>query len=337
MPTVLQFDRPGPTSELKFRDIPEPDPGPGEVRYDVLAFALNRGDLFLMADTYYNSPDLPSRIGQEAAGIVTAVGPDVTEFEVGDLVSSIVQEDNHYCVNGEFAVTPAAFLARWPAGFNAIEACAIWSAAITAYYPFVELARVTSDDAVLVTAGSSTVGTGAIQLARALGARVIATTRSASKAASLRQLGADHVIVTGDQAFHHELMEVTGGMGARVVFDPVAGDFIQHYVQGLAPHAQVYLVGALSGALDVRFPILPLVRSGASITGMSIYNYHRDPEMFGRAKSYLTGQFDSGAIRPVIDRTFGFRETVDAYDYMLQGRQLGKIVVEVDPRATRGT
>ncbi len=333
MPIVLQFDRPGPRTELKFRDIPEPTPGPGEVLYKVLAFALNRGDLLYVADTYYNSPVFPARVGQEAAGIVTAVGPGVTQFRAGDHVSSIVQEEGRYCVNGEFAVTPERFLAPWPKGYNAIEACAVWSAAITAYYPFVELAHVKPDDWVLVTAGSSTVGTGAIQVAKCLGAKVIATTRTASKAARLKDLGADHVLQTGGEPIGDKLLEITGGKGVRVVFDPIAGDFVACYAEGLAKDALVYLVGALSGKLDVSFSILPLVRSGASIVGMSIYNYHSDPGKFERAKAFISKELERGRIKPVVDRTFDFRETIDAYGYMEEGGQFGKIVVRVVPEA----
>jgi NADPH2:quinone reductase len=333
MPVVLQFDNPGPPTVLRFRDIPIPVLGPKEVCYKVLAFGHNRADLLYMADNYYNSPTYPARLGHDAAGIVQAVGSAVTKFAVGDHVSSIAQEQVGYGVNGEFAVTPEEYLAHWPKGFNALEACSVWSSAITAYYTFVELAKVGPGDTVLITAASSTAGTGAIQMAKLLGARVIGTSRTGEKAAFLRKAGADEVIATNEVKVSDEVMRLTGGTGVRVVFDMIAGKFVDQYIGGLADRGLVYLVGALGGELEMTVTLQRLFHTGGSIAAFSIFNQHRHKDQLERAKTFISAALSSGKFRPIIDRVFEFADTIESYRYMEANGQQGKIVVRVSAEA----
>ena len=329
MPVILQFDRCGGPENLKFRDVPLPPPGPGEVRYAVEAFALNRGDLFWLADTYYNSPALPARIGQEACGIVDAVGAGVTDFEVGDRVCSLVQEEGRYCVNGEFAITPQRYLVEWPRSLSAEEAAAVWSQALTAYYALVELAAVRRDQTVLVTGGSSTSGNGAIQMAKLLGARVLATSRTLDKQDFLRELGADAVIGTDVEDVGESIRSATGGHGADVIFDTVAGSLMPRYLAALAANARIYIVGALEGSMELSGPIIPLIRAGASITGFSLYNHNRIDAHLARAKAFIGAALENRQLRPVIDRVIPFEDAVKGYQALREGKQRGKIVVRV--------
>ena len=329
MPRILQFDEVGGPEKLVFRDMPLLEPGPGEVRYIVHAFALNRGDLFWLADTYYNSPQLPARIGQEACGIVDAVGPGVTAFKVGDRVCSIVQEDGRYCVNGEFAISLERYLASWPEGLPAEEACANWSRALTSYYPFVELAPVVPGTHVMVTAASSTSGTGAVQMAKLLGAYVVATSRTSEKTDFLYELGADVVIATDECELGSAMRAATCGHGVDVIFDTVAGSLMPRYFEGLADGARIFLVGALDNQLTLSGPIIPFVQAGASITGFSIYNHNRIDEQLGRAKVFIERAIADGQITAVIDRVFGFHDAIRAYEYLAGGTQKGKIIVRV--------
>ncbi len=329
MAVILQFDRFGGPEVLEFRDVALADPGPGEVRYRVEAFALNRGDLFWLADSYYNSPVLPARIGQEAYGIVDAIGPDVVGFAPGDRVCSLVQEDGRYCVNGSFAISPARYLVHWSGGDRPEEGCAMWSQALTAYYALVELVAVGPGRTVMVTAGSSTAGNGAIQMARLLGARVIATSRTFAKRDFLLALGADVVIATDEEDLAARVREETGGRGADVVFDTVAGPMMARCIEALAPGARVFIVGALSNDLALSGSILPLVRAAATITGYSIFTYNREDALLARAKAFIAAAIADGRLRPVIDRVFPFTEAVEAYAYLASGAQRGKIVVRV--------
>lgn len=329
MAIILQFDEFGGPDVLRFRDVAPTPPGRSEVRYRVEAFALNRGDLFWLADQYYNSPALPARIGQEACGVVDAVGEGVADFSVGDRVCSLVQEDGRYCVNGEFAISPARYLVRAPDGLRPEESCALWSQALTAYYPFVELAAVRAGQTVLVTAGSSTSGNGAIQMAKLLGARVIATSRTSEKTGFLRGLGADAVITTESEDLGARLHEETGGKGVDVVFDVVAGCIMPSYLAALARGGKVFIVGALSNDLNLSGPLIPLVRAAATITGFSVFNHNRIDEHLARAKRFISDAIADRKLVPVIDRVFAFNETVDAYRYLASGAQRGKIVVVV--------
>jgi NADPH:quinone reductase-like Zn-dependent oxidoreductase len=329
VPLIIQFDEVGGPDNLRFREVPLTAPGPGEVRYVVHAFALNRGDLFWLADTYYNSPELPARIGQEACGIVDAVGAGVSEFKIGDRVCSLVQEEGRYCVNGEFAITPERYLVPWPKGLPAAQACALWSQALTAYYPLVELAAVHAGQYVLVTAGSSTSGNGAIQMARLLGARVLTTSRSLEKRDFLLALGAQAVIATDREDVGERIRQETDGHGVDIVFDTVAGSLMPRYLEGLASGARIFIVGALEGRFELSGPIIALIRSGASITGFSIFNHNLIDAQLARAKWFIGDAIAGGRLTAVIDRIVPFQKTVEAYRFLQTGRQRGKVVVQV--------
>jgi NADPH:quinone reductase-like Zn-dependent oxidoreductase len=283
-----------------------------------------------LAGNYYNSPVLPARIGQEACGIVDAVGPGVTRFKVGDRVCSLVQEDGRNCVNGEFAVTPERFLVHWPAELPAEKACAIWSQALTAYYPFVELANVQHGDTVLVTAGSSTSGNGAIQMAKLLGARVLTTSRTMDKRDFLLRIGADSVLTTEEGVdLGQRIRDATQERGVDVVFDTIAGSMMPRYFEGLASNARILIVGALSGEFELSGPILPLIRAGASITGFSVFNHNRIDAQLARAKAFITHAIADGKLTAIVDRVFPFSESISAYRYLASGSQSGKIIVRV--------
>lgn len=340
MPKIVQFDQLGGPENLVLRDVAPPEPGLGEVRYKVEAWGLNYGELMWLGDRYYNSPQLPARIGSEACGIVDAVGPDITEFKVGDQVASIPhastsRSDGRYLAAGEWAIAPARYLASWPKEVSAEKACSLWSQAITAYYCFVELAKVEPGTIVLITAGTSGSGIGAIQLAKLLGATVIATTRTGAKRDFLLKVGADYVIATDSEDLSARIREVTEGHGVDVIYDLVTGNMVSRYLEGLANGAKIYVVGGLD---DIKFTVdaLPLVRSAATITGFSIFNHNTIDEQLQRAKDFILKAFREGALDPIVDRVFPFSETVQAYQYLASGQQSGKIVVKVGA-ATSGS
>jgi NADPH:quinone reductase-like Zn-dependent oxidoreductase len=201
---------------------------------------------------------------------------------------------------------------------------------MTAYFPVVELGRAGPGDFVLVVAGSSSAGLGATQLARLQGARVIATSRTFAKRDFLLQHGAEAVIATGEEDLAARIRELTGGKGVRIVYDPIAGSFVSRYVEGLADNAQIFLYGGLSGEMTVSFPILPVVRAGATVTGYSLINHTRDREQLCRARDFIADALARGALPPpVVDRVFPFAETVESVRYMQSGVQRGKIAVRV--------
>jgi NADPH:quinone reductase-like Zn-dependent oxidoreductase len=330
MALVLQVTGEGGPEVLQLADVTPPDPGPGEVRFTVQAFALNRADLLYISNTHYTPLKLPSRLGSEAAGVVEAVGAGVTGFKLGDRVSSVpffTEHSDRYGVQGDFAIVPSAYLAPWPEGFSAAEACSVWMQYLTAYFALAEICRLGSGMNVLIVAGASTAGIGAIQTARALGARVIATTRSPEKVDFIRGLGAAEVILTADGApFADRIMSATGGAGFDLAFDPVSGPFTARYIDAIARGGKVLIYGALE-SLVISLPLLPVVRAGGWVHAYSMFNHVMHSKDLARGIAFVMDQIERRNFRPVIDRVFPLADAVAAYRHMLGNTQMGKIVV----------
>ncbi|NUH40147.1 zinc-dependent alcohol dehydrogenase family protein [Streptomyces samsunensis] len=315
---------------LVIRDLDVPEPGPGEVRLRVSAYGLNQADILLMSNRHYAISDLPMRLGYEASGVVEAVGPGVTRFGVGDRVSTIPNIDGPYSCANEYALAREEFTTPWPEGWSAAEAAGFWMQYLTAYYPMKEIFPVAEGDWVLITAASGGTGLGAIRIGKALGARVIATTRTSEKCAFLREQGADATIATAEEDMTAAIMSITGGEGVRLVSDGVGGGFVAQYVDALAFDGIAYVHGGLSGTNEVSFPILPLVRRRAGLYGYSLINETRDPEALRRGIGFVTELINSEALgRPVIDRVYPLCEASAAYERMKAGLQRGKIIIAV--------
>lgn len=312
---------------LVIRAVEGREPGPGEVRYRVHAIGLNRADLAYMQGGHYTATVYPSRICYEAAGTVDAVGEGVSEFQVGDRVSAIPFGDHAYCVGAESAITPADYLGEWPAGYPAAEAAAIWMQYCTAYFPFKELAPVSRGDTVLVSAASSSAGLGAIQIARLLGATVIASTRTPDKQEFLLRAGAHHVVTMSEGTLAEQILACTGGEGVRLVYDAVGGRFMHQYADAVAQDAQIFVYGAVAGDSTIHAPILPLIRKGAVIRLYSLINVARDLAAVRRARLFISLALRAGALRPIVDRVFPFERAADGFEYMQSGAQRGKIVL----------
>lgn len=206
MKKVLQFSECGGPEKLSLIESAVKEPQATEVRFNVGAYALNQADLLYLRGEHTTKNIFPSRIASEACGVVDSVGPDVTRFKVGDRVSSIPFLTNQYGVAGEFAVTPECFLTLALPSLNDVENSALWMQYLTAYFPFVHIAGIGSTDTVLIGAGASSAGIAAIQLAKSLGATVIATTRTADKKAFIQQVGADVTLIDGSDNFYDAIM-----------------------------------------------------------------------------------------------------------------------------------
>ncbi len=209
MPKIVRFYEFGEADVLKLEDQPLVEPGEGEVRLKVEAIGLNRAEVGFRAGRYLELPQMfPSTLGYEASGVIEAIGSGVPGFQIGDRVSTVPAFSMlNYGMYGETAIAPASAVAHYPETLSAMEGTAIWMAYITAYGPLVEYGQVKADDFVLITAASSSVGYSAIQIAKAAGAVVIATTRSNIKKQMLLDKGADHVVVTNDEDLGSALKE----------------------------------------------------------------------------------------------------------------------------------
>jgi NADPH2:quinone reductase len=329
MAKIVRFHATGDAEVLKVEDLPLTEPGNGEVRLKVEAIGLNRAEVMYRHGQYLEAPDLPSRIGYEAAGTIDAVGPGVSGLHVGDRVSTIPSFSmGKYGVYGESAIIPAYAAAPYPDNLTAVEGAAIWMQFLTAFGALVEYGQISAQDNVLITAASSSVGLAAIQITRAAGALAIATTRGADKKQFLLDAGADHVIVTDEENLAERVMALTSATGASVVFDPVAGPMLEMLAAAAAPGATIFEYGALASA-PTPFPLFAALTKGLTIRGYTLFEIVKDAEKLARAKQYIRDGLQSGKLKPVIDRIFSLDAIVEAHRYMESNRQRGKIVVTV--------
>ncbi len=329
MPKIVRFYETGGAEVLKIEESPLVEPGEGEVRLAVKAIGLNRAEVMFRRGQYLENPELPSRLGYEAAGTVDAVGPGTSGIQIGDRVSTIPSFSMRtYGVYGESAVVPAYAAARYPGSLSPVEGAAIWMQYLTAYGALIEFGQLQKDAFVLITAGSSSVALAAIQIAKSVGALAIATTRGSGKKSFLRGAGADHVIVTEEEDLVEAVMAVTSGKGVSLVFDPVAGPLLGKLADAAAPGACIFEYGALSPA-PTTFPLFSALAKGLTVRGYTLFEIVRDPERLARGKRFVYKGIESCALKPVIDRTFPLESIVEAHRYMESNQQKGKIVVTV--------
>lgn len=325
MPKAIRFNQLGGPEVLHFEDIAERRPGVGEVLLKVEAVGLNRAESMYFHGVYMEKVNLPSGLGYEAVGTVTAVGPEVDAALMGKRFGTIPGFSmGEYPVLAEEAVVPASVLAAVPESFSAAEGAAVWMQYCTAYGALVPFGKVSAGDFVIITAASSSVGLAAIQIVKAEGGVSIATTRTAAKKEQLLALGADHVIVTDEEDLVSRVQEITGGKGARLVFDPVGGDFINTLGQATATGGTIFLYGMLSGK-PTPFPMSTFARK----IGMFGYTFNelRDTPEWETMKKYIFDHLQDGSFKPEIARTFPFAQSVEAYQYLESNEQIGKVVI----------
>ena len=329
MPKIVRFHETGGPEVLKIEDLPLAQPGESEVRLNVEAIGLNRAEVMFRQGRYLDAPELPSRLGYEAAGIVDAVGPGASDIHVGDRVSTIPAFSmGEHGVYGESAIVPSYAVAGYPGNLSPAEGAAIWMQYLTAFGALIDIGRLKEGDAVVITAASSSVGLAAIQITKAAGALAIATTRGAQKKQFLLDAGADHVIVTNEEDLAETVMAITVGKGANLIFDAVGGPLLEMLADAAAPGALIVEYGALSPAPTI-FPLFSSLKKGLTVRGYTMFEIVKDAERLARGKQYTYEGLDSGALKPLIDRTFTLNAIVDAHRYMESNQQKGKIVVTV--------
>jgi len=327
MPKILRLHEFIGPDGLRIDEVDAALPESNEVRFKVDAFALNYGDFELMENGYVFSVKLPSRIGDEAAGIVDAVGPDVTQFEIGDRVSSLPWMNEGYGVDGEFAIVPETFLAHYPDNLSAVEGCSIWVTYLTAYYALVEISKVKEGDYVLITAGSSSAGMAAMDVAHLLGATAIGTTRTDANKQFILDSGFDHVIVTGTEDISERVQKISNGKGARVIYDPIGGPQVMEFAGAMDQNCDIYLYGGMDPRPTV-VPEIEMTQKAAVLRPYSVYQHIYDEEQKERGIKYIYEALKSEKIKIRIDRTYPFEKFREAIDYQLKGKgRTGKIVI----------
>jgi NADPH2:quinone reductase len=329
MGRAVRFHQLGDAQVLKLEELEDRSPGPGELRMRVEAIGVNRADIQFRRGEYIEPPGFPSRLGYEAAGVIEAIGRDTSGFSIGDKVSVLPAFSlNQYGTYGETAILPAHAVTRYPRGLDAATAAGLWMPYLTAYGGLCEQPGLGKDKWVLITAATGGVGAAAIQVCRAVGAKVIATTRHREKADKLRALGADHIIDSSREDLTTAVHAATGGHGADLIFDPIAGATVQSLADCAADGGIITLYGYFAG-IATPLPLIPFLLKGLSFRSFSVFRLTGDADRLERAKRFISDGIERGQLTPAIDRTFAFNDIVRAHEYVEGNLQTGKVVISV--------
>jgi NADPH:quinone reductase-like Zn-dependent oxidoreductase len=312
---------------LRIEDIDVAPPPAGEVQIRVKAIGLNRADALMRSGTYIETPALPSGLGLEAAGIVEAVGAGVDGFVPGDAVSVVPSVSmSRWPAYGELATFPAHLVVKHPPSLDWTSAAALWMAYVTAYGALVDIAGLREGDVVAITAASSSVGLAAIQIARRVGARPVAVTRTSAKRAALLEAGAAHVVASDEEDVEQALKAFAGEAGVRVVFDPVGGPLFVPLTAAMARGGILIEYGGLSTEAT-PFPLFAVLSKSLTLRGYLVHEIVTDPARLAKAKRFILDGVEAGALRPVIARTFPFGQIEEAHRFLESNAQFGKVVV----------
>ena len=329
MARIVRIHEYGDASVLKLEAVDVPAPEPDEVQIEVKAIGLNRAEVMFRNHAYLQEAEFPSRLGYEAAGVVVAVGTGVTGFKAGDAVSVIPPLDiARWGTYGELANVPANLTVKHPENLSFEQAAASWMQYVTAWGALVEQAKLQKGDFVLVTAASSSVGLAALQIAGMVGATAVAVTRTRAKKQALLDAGAAHVIVSEEEDIVEATMALTGGLGARVVFDPIGGPSFVPLTQSMAKGGILLEYGALSPE-PTPFPLFTVLGRSLTLKGYLYSEIVSDQATLSRAKAFILNGLESGALRPIIARTFTLDNIQEAHRFLETNQQIGKIVVTV--------
>lgn len=319
-----QFDAFGvPRDVLKLRELPSPKPGGQECLVRTRALALNFPDMLVVEGKYQMKPDLPATPGMEAMGVVEEPGPG-SRFHQGQrvLVNQI-----HGCFAEEL-VAPDALLLEVPAGMSDEQAAGFHVTYQTSYFALVHRAALRPGEWLLVHGAAGGVGTSAVQLGKALGAKVIATAGGPKKCEVAKSCGANFVIDTRTQDFVAEVKKLTDGRGADVIYDPVGGETFEKSTKVIAFEGRILVIGFASGTIPT-VSVNRLLLKTAAVVGLQWGAYKLfAPEKVEAAHRELGALFTAGKINPVVyEQRFGFEQLVDAMDALSSREAYGKVVV----------
>jgi len=316
-------ENPTGVDALQWKALPTPAPKAGEVLIEIKAASLNFPDLLIVQNKYQMKPPVPFVPGSEYAGIVAAVGDGVTNLKVGQSVA---------CLSGTggFAthtIAPAALCMPLPPGFPHVDAAAFIMIYATSWHALVDRAQLKAGETVLVLGAAGGVGTSAIQIAKAMGARVIAAASSDEKCELCKSIGADATINYGSQDLREAVKELTGGKGPDVVYDPVGGDLTEPAFRTIAWRGRYLVIGFAAGPIPSLPLNLPLLK-GASIVGVFWGSFAKhEPKANAAMLAELARWYGEGRIKPVIDRTMPMAELKAAFARLGSRSVKGKLVM----------
>lgn len=316
-------DDPTGVEALKWQERPTPTPGPGEVLVRIEAASLNFPDLLIVQNKYQFKPPLPFVPGAEFAGVIESVGERVQGLQVGQAIACLAGTGGF----ATHALAPASLCLPLPAGFPAVDAAAFIMTYATSHHALIDRGQLKAGETVLVLGAAGGVGTAAIQIAKATGARVIAAASSDEKCRLCHQIGADETINYSRDNLRESLKTLTEGRGPDVVYDPVGGELAEPAFRSMAWRGRYLVIGFAGGPIPALPLNLPLLK-GASIVGVFWGDFaKREPQANAAMMQELVRWYREGKIKPVIDMTMPMKDLPQAYARMGSRAVRGKLVM----------
>jgi NADPH2:quinone reductase len=304
-------------------DWPEPEVGEHDILIDVKAAGLNFPDVLMIQGKYQYQPEMPFIPGGECAGVVAAVGANVSRFKVGDKVLS-AGGSGAFCQ--KIAVSELSAFPM-PDGLSFEQAAGVSITYFTSYYALKQRANIQPGETLLVLGAAGGVGTSAIELGKQMGAKVIAAASSDEKLALCKKLGADELINYSEVNLKDAIKELTGGKGVDVVYDPVGGDYAEPALRGMAWNGRYLVIGFASGPIPKIALNLALLK-GCSIVGVFWGRFTgEEPEVNLKNIEELWELFASGKISPVVTDSFPVERYEEAFNCMIERRARGKVII----------
>ncbi|MEV1321143.1 NAD(P)H-quinone oxidoreductase [Micromonospora arborensis] len=319
---AITIPQPGGPDALVWAEVPDPEPGPGEVIVDVRASAVNRADLLQRQGHYPPPPGAPAYPGLECSGVITVVGSEVAGWAVGQQVCALLAGGGY----AERVAVPAGQLLPVPA-CDPVDAAALPEVACTVWSNLVQVARLGAGETLLVHGGGSGIGTFAIQLGTALGATVLTTAREA-KHPRLRELGAAHTIDYREQDFVEEVRRATDGRGADVILDIMGASYLGRNVSALATGGRLVTIG-LQGGRTAELDLGALLTKRASIAATSLRSrpLAEKAKIVQGVRDEVWPLIEAGMIRPVVDRRLPMTEAAQAHRVVESNDHFGKVLL----------
>jgi len=320
---AIVVERLGPPEVMQVRELPVPQPGPGEVRLRVEAVGINFADVLAVAGEYLTRTRVPYTPGIEFAGTVDALGEGVTGAEVGQQVAALAGRGGL----AEYALAHAAALIPVPESFTAAQAAAFPVSYFTAYHGLRTLGHGQPGEWVLVQAAAGALGTASIQLAKALGMQVVAMASTEEKLAIARDLGADVTLLQDDPERVQKVRDAAGGKGVPLILEVVGGPRFQESLDMAASRGRIIVIGNASREQANLRPV-ELMKRNLSVTGLWLTSLMMDGEATREAAQALTPLVASGQVTPQVGPTYALADSPRAFQDILDRKTTGKVVIE---------
>ncbi len=323
---AIVIDSPGGAEKLKIGEVSKPVPKENEILIKVEATALNRADI-LQREGKYPPPEGASNImGLEMAGVVSVIGSGVNNWNVGDRVFGLIPGGGY----AEYATINKDMAMKIPENLKSYEATAIPEVFLTAYQASLWYGKLTKGESILIHAGASGVGTGAIEIAREIGAHIYVTASQAKHQACIN-LGAEKAIDYKAQDFEKEILKLTDNKGVDVIIDFIMGPYFKQNINSLNVDGRLVILATLGGGKVDNLDMRKILAKRLTIIGSTLRSRNLDYQikLTNEFKTFALEKFESGKFKPVIDKVFDWKDVSEAHKYMEQNKNTGKIVLKI--------